>query len=182
MSEEFAQLHDAWRERVVAYAAKLIGRQDAEDVANEVFVKIARSLHTLSDRSHLASWIYAITANTVRDAIRGHARQIDEIGDEHLTAVADPVARTPEELAIRNEMITCYLDYVKQLPPAYYEVYVLSEFEHLSNADIAQRLSTSRSAVKITLHRARARLNEALREHCRCYYNERGELMGEPKS
>lgn len=74
------------------------------------------------------------------------------------------------------------LDYVKQLPPNYYVVYVLSEFEDLSNQDIARRLSLSLATVKIRLHRARAKLHEELRRNCRCYYNERGELMGEPKS
>lgn len=181
MSERFAQLYDAWHDRVLAYAAKLIGRDDADDVANEVFVKIARSLDTLDDESRLTSWIYAITANTVRDTIRARSRRIDTTGEEDLSAMANPAAPTPEETAIRSEMVVCYLDYVKKLPPRYYEAYVLSELEHLSNAEIAARLGVSVATAKITLHRARARLNEALRKHCRCYYNARGELMGEPK-
>jgi DNA-directed RNA polymerase specialized sigma24 family protein len=78
-------------------------------------------------------------------------------------------------------MIACYLDYLEQLPRNYYETYVLTEFEHLSNEEIARRLSLSIGAVKIRLHRARAMLYEELRRNCQCYYNERGELMGEPK-
>jgi RNA polymerase sigma-70 factor (ECF subfamily) len=79
-------------------------------------------------------------------------------------------------------MVACYLDYVKALPRNYYAVYVLSEFEDLSNEDIARRLSLSLGTVKIRLHRARARLYEELRRNCQCYYNGRGELMGEPKN
>jgi RNA polymerase sigma-70 factor (ECF subfamily) len=78
-------------------------------------------------------------------------------------------------------MVACYLDYVKQLPRSYYVVYVLSEFEHLSNEEVAQRLSVSLGTVKIRLHRARVRLHEALRRNCQSYQNDRGELMGEPK-
>jgi len=58
----------------------------------------------------------------------------------------------------------------------------LSEFEGLPNAEIARRLSLSIGTVKIRLHRARARLHDELRRNCRCYYNDRGELMAEPKS
>ncbi len=79
----------------------------------------------------------------------------------------------------RREMVTCYLDHVRRLPPAYREVYALSELEGLPNEDIARRLSLSLATVKIRLHRARAQLYADLRRHCRCYPNNRGELMGE---
>ena len=78
-------------------------------------------------------------------------------------------------------MVACYLDFVNQLPPDSRDVYILSEFEGLSDRDIARRLSLSVGAAKIRLHRARAKLNDELRRHCQCYHNERGELMAEPK-
>ena len=56
-----------------------------------------------------------------------------------------------------REQLSAILDYVKQLPPSYYEVYALSEFEHLSNEEIAARLSLTLSTTKIRLHRARTR-------------------------
>jgi len=191
MVPNFSEIYEAYHGKVLAYAAKLIGRDAADDVAQEVFVKIGRSLDTLADPSRLTSWIYAITLNTVRDAARRNSSRPSgsadstravEGEDEPLSRIPDTVSRTPEETAIRNEMAACYLDYLKQLPRNYYEVYVLSEFEHLSNKDIARQLSLSLGTVKIRLHRARAKLHEELRRNCQCYYNERGELMGEPKS
>jgi RNA polymerase sigma-70 factor, ECF subfamily len=187
---DFAQVYEAYHGKVVSYASKLLGRDDAEDVSQEVFVRISRSLGTLSDASKLTSWVYAITLNTVRDAARKRAAVpelvsvdagIADDGEAPIARIRDTGSRTPEEDAIRNEMVACYLDYVRQLPANYYEVYVLSEFEHLSAEDIAHRLSESVGAVKIRLHRARALLNDELRRNCRCYHNERGEVMGEPK-
>jgi RNA polymerase sigma-70 factor (ECF subfamily) len=190
---DFARVYETYHGRVLAYTAKLIGRDQAEDVTHEVFVKIGRSLGTLADPSKLTSWIYAITLNTVRDAARKRCSNPDRLpatvasageggeGDSVLSRIPDTRSRTPEETVARNEMVACYLDYVKQLPPSYYEVYVLSEFEHLSNEEIARRLSLSLGTVKVRLHRARAKLHEALRQNCQCYHNERGELMGEPK-
>lgn len=190
---DFERIYDAYSGRVRSYAARLIGPDEAEEVANEAFVKIARSLKTLSDPSRLASWIYAITLNTVRDAAKARAVRLrhladappaashEDDGEGQMPEIPDPRARTPEEALARSEMLACYLDFVHQLPPDYQEVYVLSEFEELTAAELAERLSLPVSTVKMRLHRARAKLYDELRLHCRCYRNERGELMGEPK-
>ena len=191
---ELSQIYETYHGKVLAYAAKLLGRAEADDIAQDVFIKVGRSLGTIEDRSKLTSWIYAITLNTVRDAVRkrsaspdGHSSAsvqgtADEEEDSLLARLPDTASRTPEEATSRNEMIACYLDYVKQLPRDYYVVYALSEFEDLTNDEIARRLSLSLGTVKIRLHRARAKLFEQLRSNCRCYHNARGELMGEPKS
>ena len=191
---DLSRIYEAYHGKVLAYAAKLLGRDEADDVAQEVFVKVGRSLGSLADPSKLTPWIYAITLNTVRDTARKRSSCPDRAsvspdpthedgeGDPLLSRIPDRRSRTPEEAAIRNEMVACYLDYVKQLPRRYYEVYVLSEFEELSNEDTARRLALTVGTVKIRLHRARARLHEELRRNCQCYRNARGELMGEPKS
>jgi RNA polymerase sigma-70 factor, ECF subfamily len=188
-----SQIYEAYHEKVLAYAAKLIGRDDADDVAQEVFIKIGRSLDSLSDPSKLASWVYAITLNTVRDLARKHAcskeRQTSGTGlgqedreeDDPLARVPDSRSRTPEEAAMRREMLACYLDYVEALPANYFEVYRLREFDELSNEDIARRLSVTVGTVKIRLHRARTKLFEQLRRDCQCYFGERGDLMARLK-
>jgi RNA polymerase sigma-70 factor (ECF subfamily) len=191
---ELSQIYEAYHGKVLAYAAKLLGRAEADDIAQDVFIKVGRALETLEDRSKLASWIYAITLNTVRDAARKRASSPDRVAsacvltapddeaESSLAHLPDTASRTPEEATSRNEMIACYLDYVKQLPRDYYLVYALSEFEELSNEEIARRLALTLGTVKIRLHRARAKLFEQLRRNCRCYHNARGELMGEPKN
>jgi len=186
-------VYGTYRRRVVAYAARLLGTDEAEDIAQEVFLKVGRSLAALSDAAKLTSWIYAITLNTVRD----HARKRATDGapgqptrrdtgtaqaPDPLAQVQDSVSRSPEQAAIRDEMVACYLDYVRRLPRRYYVVYALSELEGLTDQEIADRLSLSLGTVKIRLHRARALLYGELRRHCRCYRNERGELMGEPNA
>jgi len=190
---DLSRIYQDYHARVVAYATRLLGRDEADDVAQDVFVKVGRSLDTLADRSKLGPWIYTITLNTVRDLVRKRpepnrlaatdrtagddTRATPVLSDE----LPDTRSRTPEEMLERNEMVACYLGYVEKLPPTYYEVYVLSEFEDLSSEDIARRLSLSLATVKIRLHRARARLHDELRRNCQCYRNQRGELMGEPR-
>ena len=185
------EVYEAYHRRVVAYAAKLLGADEAEDIAQEVFVKVGRALGTLSDAAKLTSWIYAITLNTVRDHARRRAAApppapssagVNESGEDEdpLAQIRDSTSRSPEQAAMRAEMVACYLEYVRRLPRRYYVVYALSELEDLANQQIADRLSLSLGTVKIRLHRARALLHGELRRHCRCYRNERGELMGEP--
>ena len=190
-SLDFRRVFEAHFPRVVAYAAKLLGPNAADDVAQEVFVKVERSLKDLEDPSKLTSWIYAITLNTVRDAARRSAARRpfvvpDARGDRERDLadndIPDGRLRTAEEIAIRNEMVACFLDHVGRLPGHYAEIYVLSEFEGLCAGDIAHRLGISVGTVKIRLHRARARLHGELRRHCACYYNGRGELMAAPKA
>ncbi len=181
---DFSRIFETWHGKVRAYAAKLIGPEEADDLTQEVFIRVRRSLGTLEEPSKLGSWIYAITLNVVRDAARRRAsrdgKQVEGLSDP-LAVAQDAAARSPEEAAIRAEMIDCYLDYVRRLPPGYNEVYVPSEFEGLTNQEIARRLSLSLGTVKIRLHRARSRLFAELRRNCSCYVNERGELMGAPK-
>jgi RNA polymerase sigma-70 factor, ECF subfamily len=189
LSLDFAQIYEAYHGKVQAYAAKLLDPDAAADVSQEVFKKVSQSLATLADPEKLAGWIFAITLNAVRDAARKRAssprpdarsREEDASADP-AARIPDTASRTPEETAMHSEMVACYLDYVKQLPPPYYDVYVLSELEDLSNPEIARRLSLPVGTVKIRLHRARAKLNEQLRENCRCFYTEHGELLGDRK-
>ncbi len=191
---EFARVYEAHHAKVLGYVARLIGPDEAEDVVQEIFVKIDRSLESLADPAKITPWVYAVALNTVRDVIRRRASRPDrspvdpdaERGSEDeegaaLDRIPDSRSRTPEETAIRNEMIACYLDYVSRLSPTYLEVYLLGEVEDLPVEEVARRLSISVGTAKIRLHRARQQVHEQLRCGCRPYYNERGELMGEPK-
>jgi RNA polymerase sigma-70 factor (ECF subfamily) len=184
-------VYESYHRKVVAYAAKLLGTDHAEDIAQQVFLKVGRCLDRLSDEAKLTSWIYAITINTVRDHARKRATDGEHAvsmqgapgtddAEDPLSRIPDTASRNPEQSAIRGEMLACYLDYVRRLPRHYYVVYALSELEDLSDQEIADRLSLSLGTVKIRLHRARTLLYGELRRNCRCYRNERGELMAEP--
>ncbi|MBZ5589740.1 MAG: RNA polymerase sigma factor [Acidobacteriia bacterium] len=189
----FSQIYETYHGKVLAYAAKLIGRDDADDVTQEVFIKIGRSLEGLADPSKLTSWVYAITINTVRDLARKHSswkeRQTSRTGlgrgdgddDDFLSRVPDSRSCTAEEAAMREEMVACYLDYVEALPANYFDVYMLSDFYELSNEEIARRLSLTVGTVKIRLHRARTKLYEQFRQDCQCFVSERGDLMARLK-
>jgi RNA polymerase sigma-70 factor (ECF subfamily) len=95
--------------------------------------------------------------------------------------IDDKNAYSIEEKMQHKEMIHCYIKFVEKLPKNYYEVYVLSDFDHLSNSEISKKLSISLETVKIRLHRARTKLYDALKANCQCFQNDHGELVGELK-
>jgi RNA polymerase sigma-70 factor (ECF subfamily) len=186
----YDQLYRRYHGKIAGYLSRIVGGAEAEDLVQEVFLKAGRKLDTLRDESRASSWIFKIALNTARDrmrqpAARKAARAATPSGsdpeEDPLVRLADTRARTAEQQVARSQMIECYLDFVRKLPRNYYDVYVLSELEELSDKAISRRLSLSLETVKIRLHRARTRLYEQLRSHCRCYYGENGELMGAPR-
>ncbi len=184
----YDDLYTRYYPRVCKYLRGIVGDTEAEDVAQEVFIKVDAHLGSLKDDSRISSWIFKIALNAARDRLRKPttiapacsrvASQKTEVIDEAAERLPDSRQRTPEESLARSEMVQCYLDFVKELPRDYFDVYALSELEELRDKEISERLSLPLETVKMRLHRAREKLYNELRAHCRCYYNERGELMG----
>lgn len=190
---DFNDIHAAYHDRVLRYIRGIAGDEHAEDFTQEVFIKIHRGLDSLRDEKKLSSWIYSIALNTARDGLRSMKAgprivSLDKDGapdgvgaPRMMEHFPDPRARAYEDILAKKEMAQCYVDFVKKLPPNYFEIYVLSEFEGLPDAEIASRLSLSLRTVKVRLHRARTRLYDELRKNCTCYNDKSGELMCEPK-
>ena len=83
---------------------------------------------------------------------------------------------------IRREMSACIRSVVDQLPENYRTVLLLSEFEELTNLEVAEILDISIDTVKIRLHRGRTALRKALKSQCSLYHDERNELMCDRKA
>ncbi len=189
----YNEIFTLYSDKLHHYLAGIVGFDDAEDVLQEVFIKISNNLDSLKDENKLSFWIYRIALNAARDHLRTRkskfgATSFEDLpgtGDSgcqlNLIQLSDKRTKTPDEKLIKDEMVQCYIEYVEKLPKKYYEVYVLSEFESLTNQEIADKLSLSIDTVKIRLHRARTELHDQLRKQCSCYSTKDGEIMCEPK-
>jgi len=172
---EFQTIYDTYQPRILRYLARLVGEPEAEDLAQEVFVKISRRLTTFRGESKVSTWVYRIASNAATDRIRTASfRQDAELGwlddlnePEDKDAWTGEEAPSLEQQLMRKEMYDCFLDYVKRLPPNYRTVVVLSELEQLPNNEIAEILGLSLETVKIRLHRGRTRLLRELKAHCK---------------
>lgn len=155
---------------------RLVGEGEAEDLAQEVFLKAKHALPGFRGESSLSTWLYRIATNAALDRLRSTAFQnqqvnypIEEMGDGWnvcLTEYKPPV----EQQYVKHEMGACIAGYLARLPDIYRQVLVLSDMEQLSNKEIAEILGVTLGTVKIRLHRARACLREELETHCEYYW------------
>ena len=163
--------------RIRRYLARLIGLDDAEDVTQEVFLKISTSLDSFRGESAVLTWVYRIATNAALDRIRTPAYRaslasapLDESGETGESVAPIEARLSPvEDQAIRSEMSGCIHGLMAQLPDHYRTVLVLSETEGMKNGEIADVLGVSLDTVKIRLHRARARFKAILEAHCSFY-------------
>ena len=172
----FEQVHADFRPQVQRYLARMVGEQEAEDLTQEVFVKINRALGTFRGESKLSTWVYRIATNTALDRLRDPAfkratadmrpgNESGESTEDVVETMADPLSL--EQQLCRKERYECYRDFIQNLPMNYRMVVALSELEDLAAGEIADILGLSLDVVKIRLHRGRARLLKALKGHCK---------------
>jgi RNA polymerase sigma-70 factor (ECF subfamily) len=190
-SYNFQQIHEAYRSRIVRYLAGLAGEDKAEDLCQEVFVKVDKGLKGFRAEAKLSTWIYRIASNTYHDHVRGRtfkqqqkeqliaAEEIDSLQDEVPSLGGEsPVV---EQKLIRGEMIECIRGYINQLPEDYRVVLLLSDEEDFKNREIAEILKISQDNVKIRLHRARAKLKEMLEGNCDFYLDDQSNVACDRK-
>lgn len=171
---EFRQIHDAFRPKIRRYLTRLVGESDAEDLTQEVFVRVSRALPTFRGESQLSTWIYRIAANAATDKMRAASfradaqkcslDQVDESADIGMCARANAPAL--EQQLLRKERHACFCKFVGNLPANYQSVVALSELRQLTNKEIASVLGLPLNVVKIRLHRGRERLYQELQAHC----------------
>ncbi len=186
--QDFPKIYDEYYQKIVRYLIRLVGELEAEDAAQETFVKIDRSLADFRGESSLSTWIYRIATNTAMDNLRkpsskrlSRPTEEKDLPDDEDAGPADdkPLLDT---LLIRKDMNDCIRGIVESLPGDYRTVLVLSEFEGLTNSEIAEVTGISLDTAKIRLHRARTKLRKELESKCTFYRDERNELSCDRKT
>lgn len=172
-SRAFEALIARYKGRVYATTYRLMGNQhDAEDLAQEVFVKIYRGIRTLGDPSTLNTWIYRITTNACYDALDKRRRSPatdsltpdDEWDNE--PRYADNRMLTPEESALQRELRLCIEATLRELDDDGRAALVLRDVEGRSYQEIAEALVVGLSAIKMRIHRARLAFQRAFDRLC----------------
>ncbi|MBI5304734.1 MAG: sigma-70 family RNA polymerase sigma factor [Chloroflexi bacterium] len=171
---DFEKIHTDFRPKIERYLTRLVGASEAEDLTQEVFVKISRALKTFRGESKLSTWVYRIATNTALDRLRDASFKRNVFS---ASFDSDGLARADEKIAAeaisldqqlcRKERDKCYRDFVANLPPNYRTVVALSDLEELAANEIADILGLSLDVVKIRLHRGREKLLRALKDHCK---------------
>lgn len=170
--QAFATLVDRHKGRVYRTLFQVVGSdQDAQDLAQEVFLKVYRSLAGYRGDAAFTTWLHRLTLNLAFDWLRARKRRPLTVP---LEPPADPEERPhvevssgeegPEEQALRQDRHRELHKAIQNMPPDYREVILLHHFHHLSYQQIAERLDAPVRTIETRLYRARLLLKKALTE------------------
>ena len=175
--EAFDGLVGLHADRIHALLARLTGSpEDAEDLAQECFLRAYRSLGSFRGGSAFYTWLYRIAVNLARSGGRSRqrrreveipmvavaARRVDDDGEPDARIEA-AVLDNPEDAVHRREMLARVQEALGELNHEHREVVVLRDIEGLDYEQIGQLVGATREAVKSRLHRARGQLAARLK-------------------
>lgn len=162
----FHLLVERHRAMVYRVAYQFAGNHhDAEDIAQEVFIKVYRSLDRFRQDAQLTSWMYRIAMNACIDHKRRHAPAgAAPFGEEaELKMLNTPETRPgPEERAYAGELGDVLEQEIQRLPPGQRVVFIMRHHQGLKLGEIAEALGLAEGTVKRQLHAAVHRLRQAL--------------------
>ncbi len=144
----------------------------AEDILQEVFLKIHARIGSLRDEERLEGWVWQITRNAIADHHRGRRRSVAL--PETLPAPEDGEAETE---AAARWLLPAVRATIDALPEPYREALLATEFDGLTQQELANRAGISLSGAKSRVQRARAKLKQLLLECCHLEFDRRGGLI-----
>ncbi len=160
----FADLVDRYKHMVYTLAMKILkNREVAEEVSQDVFVKVYERLNTFKGDSKFSTWIYRIAYNKSLDYVKKQGRRlrttsIDSDNEYHLETIDNALDKL--EVAERQEAIKAAIN---EMPEVDNVVITLHYFEELSLKEIAKIMGIEANTVKVRLFRSRKRLAQILK-------------------
>lgn len=141
----------------------------ADDILQDVFLKVHTHIGTLRDTEKLPAWLYQLTRNVIIDYYRA-ARANSELPE---------VAYEPED-RLENvvlELVPCIQAMIESLPEVYRQALVLTQYEGLTQAELATRLNLSLPGAKSRVRRAREKLKKMLLDCCHFEFDRLGRVI-----
>lgn len=169
--DAFQALIERYQDRVFRLLSRFCrDRAETEDLAQDVFLKVFRKLHTFQRDSGFYTWLYRIAVNTATDDLTRRRRRrlqlVEDVtildgGDRHGNAREPGHAGSAQPL-LDEEIRRVTREILDTLPEKYRTILLLREYEDLSYTDMAEVLQCSMGTVESRLFRARQRFKEAL--------------------
>ena len=158
----FESLYGRHHRPVLNVACRLLGDRDtAEDIAQEVFLKLYTSPKSYKPTARLSTWLYRVTYNACIDEMRRRQTAPTELAQDDNLQSLDRAA-SPESAAESNELARAVQSVIMSLPEKQRIAVILQRYEGLSYQEIADVLKTSLAAVESLLFRAKETLKAAL--------------------
>lgn len=147
--------------------------EDADDIAQDVFIKVYESMDHFREESKLSTWVYKIAVNKSLDFLRskkrkkrfGHLTSLFKTNGEDEEIIEIPSYGTPEQ-ELEDKERKEVLDWaLSKLPDNQKTAMILSKYEGFSNKEITKIMDLSLSAVEALMHRAKKNLQKQLKDY-----------------
>ena len=166
----FEQLVERHQRLVIGTVGRMLGtNSDAEDIAQQVFVRVWKNANRYEPRAKFTTWLLKITRNLVFNELRRRSRHpavpLQSEADEEERPLKDEHAISPDDSLLEQELRDAVDAAIAQLPETQRMAVILRRYEELSYEEIAETLDQSVSAVKSLLFRARTELRENLKRY-----------------
>jgi RNA polymerase sigma-70 factor (ECF subfamily) len=173
---DFSQVYDIYYQPVRRFISKMVEDQwIADDLTQDIFIKVQQNFNGLKDPSKLEPWIFRIARNRCLDYFRSGAIQNEshELKDGVKTSI-EPLAQIQLE---QQQMSRCVQDKIYLLPESLRVVLALADTMDFTHREIANILNISVGNAKVRLHRARKAFKKILQQECTFEQDERSVLV-----
>ena len=176
---ELLHIHDLYYSKINRFIASLV-RDDwaADDLVQEVFIKIDQHIDSLNDKTKLGPWIYKIAYNISLDHLKNKNTRLYKQSKELTNQKSGILIEKKIE---QHQMGQCVRQKVELLPDNYRIPLILFDFEGFSHKEISGILGITEENTKIRLHRARKELRKILKNECSFEKDERDVFVCLPK-
>lgn len=171
--ESFEKLIEKYQKKIYNIALRMVNNpDDASELAQEVLVKIFRSIKDFKEESSISTWIYRITTNVCLDQLRRMKNKktisIDEslkIGDNDVSMQFPDNSPTPSEAYEKKEIQRVVGEAIMKLPEDQRLVVIMKDIQGFKYDEIAEYVKCPEGTVKSRINRARHALKEILKDH-----------------
>ncbi len=168
--KETEKIWHEYHQKLAAFIRSKVAEEVADDLLQEVFIKIHSRLDSLKENAKLESWLYQITRNTIIDHYRSK-----RTGEELPGWIEQP--QSEEEEVIRMELSACLEPMVKELPDKYRNAVQMSEIENKTQQEVADQEGLSLSGAKSRVQRGRTLLKTMLHDCCQFEINKNNQVV-----
>ena len=174
MVMELATIYTEFHKVLLGFIkSKVNNHEDAEDILQNVFVKVATGVDDLNRKEKLQSWIYTIARNSIVDYYRSNTTQKS-------IAIEDDISESfsdDEYNDTTKGLDCCLINFVDQLPEEYRNVILDVEMNGLKQKDLTEKYGLAYSSIRSRVQRGRDKLKQLLLECCNIQWDTRGNIL-----
>ena len=153
--------------------SKVNNHEDAEDIVQNVFLKVSNGLGELNRKEKLQSWIYTIARNSIIDYYRSNANKKNLSIKEETTETFT----NEEYIDTTKGLDCCLIDIVNQLPEEYRDIIIDVEINGAKQKDLVEKYKLAYPSIRSRVQRGREKLKQLLLECCNIKWDTRGNIL-----